>query len=41
MFISRDGVRLFYREEGAGEPPIVFVHGGAVDHSTCYVDYTQ
>jgi len=34
MFISRDGVRLFYREEGAGEPPIVFVHGGAVDHST-------
>ena len=34
MFISRDGVKLFYREEGSGDPPIVFVHGGAVDHST-------
>jgi pimeloyl-ACP methyl ester carboxylesterase len=34
VFISRDGVKLFYREEGAGRPGIVFVHGGAVDHST-------
>lgn len=34
MFITRDGVKLFYREEGSGEPGLVFVHGGAVDHST-------
>jgi pimeloyl-ACP methyl ester carboxylesterase len=34
MFIERGGVKLSYREEGAGEPPIVFIHGGAVDHST-------
>ncbi len=34
MFISRDGAQLYYREEGTGSPPIVFVHGGAVDHST-------
>jgi pimeloyl-ACP methyl ester carboxylesterase len=34
MFATRDGARIFYREEGAGDPPIVFIHGGAVDHST-------
>ncbi len=34
MFVTRDGARLYYREAGSGSPPIVFVHGGAVDHST-------
>jgi pimeloyl-ACP methyl ester carboxylesterase len=34
MFVTRDGIRLFYREQGAGERTLVFVHGGAVDHST-------
>src|SRR4051794_38986844 len=34
MFVTRDGARLFYRAEGRGEPAIVFVHGGGVDHST-------
>lgn len=34
MFATRDGARLYYREEGSGDPPLVFIHGGAVDHST-------
>jgi len=34
MFLTREGARLFYREEGSGDPPLVFIHGGAVDHST-------
>src|SRR5437773_291503 len=34
MFVTRDGARIFYREQGAGDPPLVFIHGGAVDHST-------
>src|SRR5437588_11625643 len=34
MFVTRDGARLFYREQGAGQPALVLIHGGAVDHST-------
>ena len=34
VFVTRDGERLYCRVEGAGDPPLVFVHGGAVDHST-------
>jgi pimeloyl-ACP methyl ester carboxylesterase len=34
MFVTRDGARLFYRAEGSGDPTMVFVHGGGVDHST-------
>ena len=34
MFITRDGARIFYEERGSGSPPIVFVHGGAVNHTT-------
>jgi pimeloyl-ACP methyl ester carboxylesterase len=33
-FFNRDGVKLYYREGGSGSPPLVFVHGGGVDHST-------
>lgn len=31
--LARDGVRLVYHEAGAGEPPIVFVHGWCCDHT--------
>src|SRR5581483_11346965 len=34
MFVTRDGARLFYVDEGSGDPPLVLVHGGAVDHTT-------
>lgn len=34
MHVMRDGAKLYYRMEGAGDPPLVFVHGGGVDHST-------
>lgn len=34
MFVTRDGARLYCRAEGTGEPALVFVHGGGVDHST-------
>ena len=30
---TRDGVRLHYIEEGAGEPAFVFVHGWCCDHT--------
>jgi pimeloyl-ACP methyl ester carboxylesterase len=30
---TRDGVRLHYVEEGAGEPALVFVHGWCCDHT--------
>ncbi len=33
-FVRNGEVRLYYRAAGAGEPPLVFVHGGGVDHST-------
>ncbi len=32
-FISADGVRLAYDTAGAGDPPIVFVHGWSCDRS--------
>jgi pimeloyl-ACP methyl ester carboxylesterase len=31
--VTRDGVRLVYETAGAGEPPIVFVHGWCCDRS--------
>jgi len=31
--VTRDGVRLAYQTAGAGEPPIVFVHGWCCDRS--------
>lgn len=31
--VTRDGVRLAYETAGAGEPPIVFVHGWCCDRS--------
>jgi pimeloyl-ACP methyl ester carboxylesterase/biotin operon repressor len=31
--LTRDGVRLVYETAGAGEPPIVFVHGWCCDRS--------
>ena len=32
-FASRNGCRLFYRREGRGDPPLVFVHGWCCDHT--------
>jgi pimeloyl-ACP methyl ester carboxylesterase len=32
-FLSRDGVRLAYDEQGSGSPPILFVHGWCCDHT--------
>ncbi len=31
-YISTNGIRLFYDDQGAGEPPLVFVHGFACTH---------
>ncbi len=31
--VYRDGVALFYDEEGIGEPPILLVHGWTCDHT--------
>jgi pimeloyl-ACP methyl ester carboxylesterase len=31
--LERDGVKLFYEEAGAGDPPMVFVHGWTCNHS--------
>jgi pimeloyl-ACP methyl ester carboxylesterase len=31
--LNRDGTTLFYEETGAGDPPIVFVHGWTCDHA--------
>ena len=31
--VTRDGVRLAYESAGAGEPPIIFVHGWCCDRS--------
>jgi pimeloyl-ACP methyl ester carboxylesterase len=32
-FATRDGIKLAYERSGAGDPPIVFVHGWACDRS--------
>jgi pimeloyl-ACP methyl ester carboxylesterase len=32
-YIQRDGSSLYYKQEGSGDPPIVFVHGWCCDHT--------
>lgn len=32
-YAKRDGLNLFYEQEGAGDPPLVFVHGWCCDHT--------
>src|SRR5688500_18012179 len=32
-YAKRDGLGLFYRQEGSGDPPLVFVHGWCCDHT--------
>ena len=32
-FLQRDGVKLFYEDSGAGEPPLLLVHGWTCNHS--------
>jgi pimeloyl-ACP methyl ester carboxylesterase len=31
-YVTRNGVRLHYRQVGSGDPPLVFVHGWCCDH---------
>lgn len=31
--LQRDGVGLFYLQEGSGQPPLVFIHGMTCDHN--------
>lgn len=31
--LERDGVKLFYEDAGAGDPPMVFVHGWTCNHT--------
>jgi len=31
--LTRDGVRLYYEEQGAGDPPMVFIHGWCCDRT--------
>jgi pimeloyl-ACP methyl ester carboxylesterase len=33
QFLSRDGVRLGYEEQGSGSPPMLLVHGWSCDHT--------
>lgn len=33
QFLSRDGVRLAYDEQGSGSPPMLLVHGWTCDHT--------
>jgi pimeloyl-ACP methyl ester carboxylesterase len=32
-YVNRNGVRLYYVQEGSGEPPLVFMHGWCCDHT--------
>jgi pimeloyl-ACP methyl ester carboxylesterase len=32
-YVNANGIQLFYDEQGAGEPPLVFVHGFACSHA--------
>ena len=32
-WLTRDGVRLFHQEAGAGAPPLLFIHGVGGDHT--------
>lgn len=32
-YATRDGVRLYYTDEGKGDPPLLFVHGWCCDHT--------
>jgi pimeloyl-ACP methyl ester carboxylesterase len=32
-FLTRDGVRLAYQDQGSGSPPMLFVHGWCCDHT--------
>lgn len=32
-YAKRDGLRLYYQQEGSGDPPLVFVHGWCCDHT--------
>lgn len=32
-YIIREGLRLYYEQDGSGNPPLVFIHGWCCDHS--------
>jgi pimeloyl-ACP methyl ester carboxylesterase len=31
--VKRDGLSLYYEQEGSGDPPLVFIHGWCCDHT--------
>jgi len=31
--VNRDGLSLYYEQEGSGDPPLVFIHGWCCDHT--------
>ena len=31
--VNRDGLSLYYEQEGNGDPPLVFIHGWCCDHT--------
>jgi len=32
-YVMRDGLNLYYEQEGSGDPPLVFIHGWCCDHT--------
>ncbi len=32
-YVKRDGLSLYYEQQGSGDPPLVFVHGWCCDHT--------
>src|SRR5207344_602661 len=32
-YAKRDGLSLYYEQEGSGDPPLVFIHGWCCDHT--------
>jgi pimeloyl-ACP methyl ester carboxylesterase len=31
--VTRDGLSLYYEQEGRGDPPLLFIHGWCCDHT--------
>jgi len=38
-YVVRDDVRLYYEQEGSGDPPLLFVHGWCCDHTSFQPQY--
>ncbi len=40
-WLTRDGVRLYHKEEGHGDPPLLLIHGGGCDYAHFAPQYTH